>query len=73
MFTIRPDQNGLSQRAFLRVGALGLGGFGAKKGTFTISPAFPLTGRHNANMPRTARASRGGYCYHVLNRGNACD
>ncbi len=21
-------------------------------------------------MPRTARASRGGYCYHVLNRGN---
>ena len=22
-------------------------------------------------MPRTARASAGGYCYHVLNRGNA--
>ena len=22
-------------------------------------------------MPRTARASRGGYCYHVLNRGNS--
>src|SRR5579859_7984251 len=22
-------------------------------------------------MPRTARASVGGYCYHVLNRGNA--
>src|SRR5262245_14067851 len=22
-------------------------------------------------MPRTARASRGGYCYHVINRGNA--
>ena len=22
-------------------------------------------------MPRTARASRAGYCYHVLNRGNA--
>ncbi len=22
-------------------------------------------------MPRTARASRGGYCYHLLNRGNA--
>ena len=22
-------------------------------------------------MPRTARSSRGGYCYHVLNRGNA--
>jgi REP-associated tyrosine transposase len=21
-------------------------------------------------MPRTARASRGGYCYHVINRGN---
>jgi putative transposase len=24
-----------------------------------------------APMPRTARASAGGYCYHVLNRGNA--
>ena len=23
-------------------------------------------------MPRTARASAAGYCYHVLNRGNAC-
>jgi putative transposase len=23
-------------------------------------------------MPRTARASQGGYSYHVLNRGNAC-
>jgi putative transposase len=22
-------------------------------------------------MPRTARASRGGICYHVMNRGNA--
>ena len=22
-------------------------------------------------MPRTARASQGGYCYHILNRGNA--
>src|SRR5208337_4072853 len=22
-------------------------------------------------MPRTSRASAGGYCYHVLNRGNA--
>src|SRR4051812_12658757 len=22
-------------------------------------------------MPRTARASAGGYCYHVINRGNA--
>jgi len=22
-------------------------------------------------MPRTRRASQGGYCYHVLNRGNA--
>ncbi len=22
-------------------------------------------------MPRTARASRGGVCYHVMNRGNA--
>jgi len=23
-------------------------------------------------MPRTRRASQGGYCDHVLNRGNAC-
>ena len=23
-------------------------------------------------MPRTARASQGNYCYHVLNRGNGC-
>ena len=23
-----------------------------------------------AGMPRTARGSQGGYCYHVLNRGN---
>jgi REP element-mobilizing transposase RayT len=22
-------------------------------------------------MPRSARASAGGYCYHVINRGNA--
>jgi putative transposase len=22
-------------------------------------------------MPRTARASQGGYCYHVIDRGNA--
>ena len=28
LFTIRPDPSGLSRRAFLRVGALGLGGFG---------------------------------------------
>jgi len=24
----------------------------------------------NAIMPRTARASQGGYCYHAINRGN---
>ena len=26
---------------------------------------------NNRLMPRTARASVGGYCYHALNRGNA--
>ena len=27
--------------------------------------------RYNQDVPRTARASAGGVCYHVLNRGNA--
>ena len=27
-------------------------------------------GVHTEAMPRTARASRGGWCYHVVNRGN---
>jgi hypothetical protein len=27
-------------------------------------------GGENCTMPRTARASVGGYCYHALNRGN---
>ena len=26
--------------------------------------------RHNGPMPRTGRAAVGGYCYHVMNRGN---
>jgi|SRR6516225_1464638 hypothetical protein len=30
----------------------------------------PACGGENAAMPRTARASVGGYCYHALNRGN---
>ena len=32
--------------------------------------AFPVAGGKNLTMPRTARASVGGYCYHALNRGN---
>jgi hypothetical protein len=47
-------------------------GQGNEKGDFLLScltvaippPYFPL-------MPRTARAAQGGFCYHVLNRGNA--
>src|SRR5439155_13009534 len=41
-----------------------------KKGTsyFWLAPAPPPP--DNRPMPRTARASQGGYCYHVLNRGN---
>ncbi|MGO9273309.1 MAG: hypothetical protein ACLQOO_24245, partial [Terriglobia bacterium] len=27
--------------------------------------------RGSPAMPRSARASAGGYCYHVINRGNA--
>src|SRR5207248_2497689 len=32
---------------------------------------FRGANRYNLRMPRTARASLGGWCYHVLNRGNA--
>jgi putative transposase len=32
--------------------------------------AIGYQGSENASMPRTARASQGGYCYHALNRGN---
>ena len=31
----------------------------------------PLGVAYTARMPRTARAAVGGFCYHVLNRGNA--
>ena len=34
-----------------------------------MSCVKPLRGTI-APMPRTARASQAGYCYHVLNRGN---
>jgi hypothetical protein len=30
-----------------------------------------LAGRNN-RLPRLALASQGGFCYHVLNRGNGC-
>jgi hypothetical protein len=33
--------------------------------------SMPIVRDDRAIMPRTARASVGGYCYHVLNRGNA--
>jgi putative transposase len=35
---------------------------------FPLPLSRPLA--HNGLMPRTARASQGGYCYQVLNRGN---
>jgi hypothetical protein len=42
-----------------------------KKGTFFFSLASrPLT-EVDGFMPRTARASVGDICYHVINRGNA--
>jgi len=40
-------------------------------GTFYFSLAAGRCVGHNRFMPRTVRASRGGDCYHVLNRGNA--
>jgi putative transposase len=42
-----------------------------KRGHRTFALAWRPSSRHNAPMPRTARASQGGFCYHVLNRGNA--
>jgi putative transposase len=36
-----------------------------------LRPAGLLIFGEEDTMPRTARASAGGYCYHVLNRGNA--
>lgn len=43
-----------------------------------MSPTAPekqnvpkITPGHDHVMPRTARASKGGICYHVINRGNA--
>src|SRR6266851_9289818 len=36
--------------------------------TFLLPPRCP--GPIIASMPRNPRASQGGYCYHVLNRGN---
>jgi putative transposase len=42
---------------------------GKKTGTFRIVLATTAAG-HNGVMPRTAPATPGGYCYHVLNRSN---
>ena len=44
---------------------------GGKRGHSTFSLEVALGVVNNLNMPRTRRASQGGYCYHVLNRGNA--
>ncbi len=33
--------------------------------------AFGAVASDNRTMPRNPRSSQGGYCYHVLNRGNA--
>jgi putative transposase len=41
-----------------------------KRGHRTFSLANVRAAGDNAGMPRHARASQGGYCYHVLNRGN---
>ena len=41
-----------------------------EKGTSYIILDFVALKRDNHPMPRTARSSQGGYCYHVLNRGN---
>ena len=43
---------------------------GQEKGSAYFSIAFPLSGTMMAPMPRTLRVALGGYCYHVLNRGN---
>ena len=41
------------------------------QGTFWFLLLHRLSCAKMASMPRTARASVGGICYHVLNRGNA--
>ena len=38
--------------------------------SFEVLLALPLLRPDNHAMPRTARVARGGYCYHVVNRGN---
>ena len=42
-----------------------------KKGTFYFLAQSHFVFLDNLNLPRTRRASYGGYCYHVLNRDNA--
>src|SRR3974390_2731111 len=42
-----------------------------EKGTGYITLVFPPCACYHAAMPRAARDSLGGYCYHVMNRGNA--
>src|SRR5580765_8376791 len=37
---------------------------------FRVPLALARSSAHNGGMPRTSRAAVGGYCYHVLNRGN---
>src|SRR5271156_2630257 len=45
---------------------------------FVLLPVFLIlfaarpAGGDNGGVPRTARASVGGYCYHARNRGNGC-
>jgi putative transposase len=43
---------------------------GKEKGTFIFLLDRRPPAGHTGAMPRTARASAGGFCYHVLNRGN---
>jgi putative transposase len=41
-----------------------------KRARSTFISALPSHSAYVEAMPRTARASPGGYCYHVMNRGN---
>jgi hypothetical protein len=41
-----------------------------RKGDIVLFPYSASAPGDDRCMSRTARASRGGYCYHVLNRGN---
>jgi putative transposase len=57
---------------------LGLTGLPSPKGTLLFSPAlwiiwdsFNCDLPMRLSMPRSARASAGGLCYHIINRGNA--